>query len=144
MKKTAIAVLLCITLAFAAFVGGFYLGKNYSGSSISIQGLTQPPLPTTSTPATTSAKPTTKPPTVTTGPAPTQTTQPTGPLMININTATLEQLDLLPGIGPVIAQAIIDYRTEYGDFETVEDLLNVNGIGKKRLEAILEFITTGG
>ncbi len=55
---------------------------------------------------------------------------------ININTATAEQLQLLPGIGEVIAQRIVDYRTESGPFKSVDDLLNVSGIGETKLEQI--------
>lgn len=63
---------------------------------------------------------------------------------LNINTASLSQLSDLPDIGPVLAQRIIDYRMKYGDFETIDELLNVEGIGEKRLETIRELITTGG
>jgi len=63
---------------------------------------------------------------------------------LNINTASLSQLSDLPGIGPVLAQRIIDYRMKYGDFETIDELLYVEGIGEKRLETIRELITTGG
>ena len=55
---------------------------------------------------------------------------------ININTATAKQLELLPGIGEVIAQRIVDYRTESGPFQTVDDLLNVSGIGETKLEQL--------
>ncbi len=51
-------------------------------------------------------------------------------LRLNINTATEQQLDELPGIGPVLARAIIDYRTENGDFESTEELMSVSGIGR--------------
>ena len=61
---------------------------------------------------------------------------------ININLATIVLLDTLPGIGPSTAQNIIDYRKENGSFETVEDLLEVPGIGEATLNEIREFITT--
>lgn len=52
---------------------------------------------------------------------------------ISLNTATAEQLDTLPGVGPVTANAIVDYRTSHGGFQRVEDLLNVKGIGDATL-----------
>ncbi|MGW6399039.1 helix-hairpin-helix domain-containing protein [Streptomyces sp. NPDC055134] len=51
---------------------------------------------------------------------------------IGLNTATAEQLDTLPGVGPVLAQHIIDYRTEHGGFRSVDELREVNGIGDRR------------
>lgn len=51
---------------------------------------------------------------------------------IGLSTATAEQLDELPGVGPVLAQHIIDYRTEHGGFRSVDELREVNGIGDKR------------
>ncbi len=62
--------------------------------------------------------------------------------IVNINTATITQLDTLPGIGPATAQSIIDYRDENGDFETVEDLIEVAGIGEATMNEIRELITT--
>ena len=59
---------------------------------------------------------------------------------VNINTATLNELDSLPGIGPSTAQKIIDYREENGNFKTIEDLQNVKGIGDAKFEEIKEKI----
>lgn len=51
---------------------------------------------------------------------------------IGLNTATAEQLDTLPGVGPVLARHILDYRTEHGGFRSVDELREVNGIGDRR------------
>lgn len=63
---------------------------------------------------------------------------------ININSATAAELDSLSGIGPTKAQAIIDYRNQNGPFRTIDDLLNVPGIGPKTLETIRDQITVIG
>ena len=57
---------------------------------------------------------------------------------LNINTATLEQLDELPGLGPATAQKILDYREENGGFGSVEELAHVPGIGDMRLATLRE------
>ncbi len=57
---------------------------------------------------------------------------------VHLNSATLEELDALPGIGPVTAQKILDYRTEQGAFSSVEELDAVPGIGPARLEQLKE------
>ena len=59
---------------------------------------------------------------------------------VNINTATAEQLDVLPGIGPTKAQAIIDYRNEHGRFSSIEDIQNVKGIKEGEFSKIKDYI----
>ncbi|MER6117831.1 ComEA family DNA-binding protein [Streptomyces sp. NPDC001743] len=59
-----------------------------------------------------------------------RTAAPAGP--VSLSTATVEQLDTLPGVGPVLAQHIIDYRTQRGGFRSVDELREVNGIGDRR------------
>lgn len=63
---------------------------------------------------------------------------------VNINTATKEQLDGLKGIGPVKAQAIVDYRAKNGPFKTVDDLEKVNGIGPGTMKDIRGNLTVTG
>lgn len=63
---------------------------------------------------------------------------------VNINTASAEELETVTGIGPVLAQAILDYRAEHGDFQTLDELLEVRGIGSAKLDAMRDEITTGG
>lgn len=65
----------------------------------------------------------------------------TGP--VDVNTAGLDELETLNGIGPVLAQRIIDYREEHGRFQTVEELLEVKGIGQKTLAKFRDDVTVG-
>ena len=62
---------------------------------------------------------------------------------VDINTADVDELQKLNGIGPALAQRIIDYREEHGPFQTVEDLLEVKGIGEATLAKFQEDITVG-
>jgi competence protein ComEA len=61
--------------------------------------------------------------------------------LVNVNSATAAELETLPGIGEVTAQAIIDFRTENGPFASVDELLDVTGIGDVTLENIRELVT---
>ena len=119
--KTSHKILIALTCIFAAFILGLFLGRNYNRQPIQIQQL---PAPTKAVAA----------------PVPSETA-PTEPPIININTATVAQLQTLPGIGPIIAERIVAFRNENGAFETVGDLIGVEGIGEKKFQAIKEFIT---
>ena len=122
--KSSQKLLIGLTLVFAAFIAGLFLGRNFNRQPVQIQ-----PLPAV---------------TATTVPPLNLAAEPTAPPIININTATVEEIQVLPGIGPLLAQRIVDYREENGPFETNGELMNVSGIGEKKLEEIWDYITVGG
>jgi len=62
---------------------------------------------------------------------------------VNINTASLAELEKLPRIGPQIAQRILDFRKENGSFKKIEDILKVRGIGEKVFDQLKDLITVG-
>ena len=62
---------------------------------------------------------------------------------VNLNTATVEQLATIPGVGPKMAERIIDYRQKNGGFKKVEDLMNVSGVGEKSFLKMKPLITVG-
>jgi competence protein ComEA len=63
------------------------------------------------------------------------------PGLVNVNTGSESDLEALPGIGPVLAQRIIDYRTDHGPFASVDDLDDVSGIGPATLEDLRDLVT---
>ena len=65
---------------------------------------------------------------------------PSGGGVINVNTATLQELQNLPGVGPALAERIIDHRQEFGPFENIDDLDEVSGIGPSLLEGFAGLI----
>lgn len=62
---------------------------------------------------------------------------------IDVNRATSEELQRVPGIGPATAQRIIEWREQHGPYERLEDLLNIRGIGEKTLEKLRPYLTVG-
>ena len=123
MKNARIQPLILITCIFAAFVTGLFLGRNAQRAPVQIQ-----PIPAVSVPVVTTAA----------------EQQPAESAIVNINTATSEQLQALPTIGPVLAERIIAYRSEHGGFHSVGELVNVPRIGEKTLEKLWDLITIGG
>ncbi len=61
-------------------------------------------------------------------------------LVLHLNTATVEQLTLLPGVGPALAKRIVDFRDKKGGFKRIEELLAVPGVSEKKWKAIREFL----
>jgi comEA protein len=71
-----------------------------------------------------------------------------GEIKINLNQATAAELQLLPGVGPALSKRIVEYREANGEFDRVEDVMQVSGIGAKTFEGIKDYVTverkTGG
>ena len=131
MKKDGTFILIVLTLVFAAFLIGLLIGRNTHKSEVVMNHYLNP-TDTTSAQADTIPAGANAP----TDPLPITTSE-----RININTATLEELITLPGIGPALAQRILDFREAYGPFQNLVDLTDVEGIGTKKIEAIKDLIT---
>ena len=159
MKNKAMAVLAAMVLLFGGFTGGFFLGRNTRVETIQTTKTVHETVPgetvvvlrevlVTLPPETVMPTvPSTEPPVRS---EPVKQTEPkkssdssekkvTFP--VNINTASKKELDALPGIGEVLAQRIIDYRSTNGPFSTVDELTKVKGIGAKTLEKLKPYAT---
>ena len=158
MKNKAAAALAALVLLFSGFTGGFFLGRNTRVQTIQttkavlqeVPGemvvltkeilVTVPPeateatVPLRSDPTTTARPVETKP--KSTKPAEDKVTFP-----VNINSASKRELDALPGIGEVLAQRIIDYRSANGPFQSVDELIKIKGIGEKTLAKLKPYAT---
>ena len=165
MKNRGVNLLLAITCLFIGITIGFSIGRNANHQTVTLSvpavsvdntsisetvsrsSLVSSPLTTSADADTVPSEQTTPTETQLTIPEVTQPpeiTQSAPVFPINVNTADHQTLMELPGIGEVLAQRIIDYRRNHGDFSALEELMNVEGIGTKRLEAILDYATVGG
>lgn len=146
-------ILLGTAICLGLFLLGFFMGRFTGGGVVLVQAVpgtepapvqlvsqtepiqtpTEAPLPSETAPPETIADSETLP----------EQRENTEPGLININTASEEELDVLPGIGPVLAKAIVEYREAYGDFAEVSELTLVSGIGEKKLEKLRNYATVG-
>lgn len=158
MKKLLPNLSLTLTFVFSAFAIGFLLGRYYNHTDIQVsvlpsERIIQDPVevapaelsffaaPTASMDTDSQLQTETSPPETLLPTAPKETEPPQNAGLININTATQSELEALPGIGPVIAGRIIEYRETHGPFTSVIQLINVGGIGEKRMAAIIDLVT---
>lgn len=110
-------ILIGITSLFLCLIAGVFLGRNLTGSYI--------PLDKAVGSQNQSGN---------------ETPQQNQDGKIDLNTATLQQLQLLPGVGEAIAQRIVDYREQNGGFKEIEELMNVSGIGEKKFEQLKPYV----
>ena len=159
MKNKAAAALLALVLLFSGFTGGFFLGRNtrveaiqttktvyetVPGETVIVLQEVLVTLPAATEPEETAAPDRSMPASSApkeTKPKETKPKEPEVTFPVNINRANKQQLMALPGIGEVIAQRIIDYRNANGPFSSVDQLINVKGIGEKRLETLRPYAT---
>ncbi len=127
MKIKISAILAVVTALFVGFTLGLFVGRNSGSVTVAVPERMQ------TAPATAAA----------TNPSETVPAE-TVSFPVNINTADADTLTALPGIGPVLAERILAYRAQNGPFQAIEEITNVEGIGEKKAETILELITVGG
>ena len=128
MKNKVSVLLAVVTALFVGFTLGLFVGRNTGSGTVTLAVPAQ--MQTAPTAAATAAAETVPEETVS--------------FPVNINTADVDTLTALPGIGQVLAERIVAYRQQNGPFRAIEEITKVEGIGEKKAEAILELITVGG
>ena len=122
--KNVNLLLIALAAAFLFFAAGFCVGRQQTGGDLRVITKQQPAVEaSSSTEESTTAQPSAK---------------------LDLNTATVEELVTLPGIGEVLAERIVAYRELHGGFSSIDELSQVEGIGEKRVEAIQDYVTLGG
>jgi comEA protein len=117
LKKAVVFLLIGLTVFACGTVIGVLVGRSQSHHAVTVQYLSASDSPDAQ--------------------APTNSHR----FLVNINTASVELLDTLPGIGPVLAKRIVDYREANGNFAAKSDLMNVEGIGYDTMFKIIDLIT---
>lgn len=141
MKNKGISWLIyCIMAVLCAFSLGWVLGSGGTHETVTVQVSSQPQ-ETQESPAPQETQEEAPPELEEAEQQTPQLSAPTEEEPLNLNTATQAELELLPGIGPVLAQAILDYRDSFGGFSAKEQLKEVSGIGEKRYAAVEALIT---
>ena len=159
LKKAELTVI-ALTLLCLFFTAGYFVGRGTTVKVISFEKRALAPAITLVSPSTESAAestaaaasvsvldasdtlPNPSPEIIPDTASPSGAAQPDAE-KININTSSQARLEELPGIGPVLARSIISYREKHGGFSSIEQILDVDGIGEKKFAAMKEIITIG-